>query len=328
MHPAFSVLFFTVTSGFGYGLLFCLFVAHLLGVQFTQQDLVTIAGIAFILFTLGLLSSTQHLANPKNAWRAFMRVRTSWLSREGVFALLGYPIFALGVYVLMKEYEYANLILLAGIILIIAIVYSTAMIYASLRTIPQWHNRWVVAGFLVFALSSGMLLFAQLCGWQFDYVGERSIYDMEWNASDRVYAALAYPTAVVLILAFGLVIKLMTFRVIGRPTRSSINSATSFSQAHVTLFDSGHSSKNFLQKEFMYEVGPKTTQLARRVALLLAFILPVMLLLAVTFGVMTLSTLAGPLGWVMIGSVYLGLLVERWLFFIEAKHVVRHFYGE
>ena len=41
----------------------------------------------------GLVSSTFHLANPRNAWRAMMRVRTSWLSREAVLAVVFFPAF-------------------------------------------------------------------------------------------------------------------------------------------------------------------------------------------------------------------------------------------
>ena len=48
--------------------------------------------IALGLIVFGLLSSTFHLANPKNAWRAFSRFRTSWLSREGVFAVVFMPL--------------------------------------------------------------------------------------------------------------------------------------------------------------------------------------------------------------------------------------------
>ncbi|NND00641.1 MAG: hypothetical protein HKN85_10710, partial [Gammaproteobacteria bacterium] len=31
--------------------------------------------------------------------------------------------------------------------------------------------------------------------------------------------------------------------------------------------------------------------------------------------------------WIAAGCLYLGLLLERWLFFVEARHVVRLYYG-
>ena len=97
MHPAFSVLIFTVTSGAGYGLLAWLGAGQLLG--FTQtltvNQQIVIGLMAMVLVSIGLASSTMHLANPKNAWRSFSRFRTSWLSREAVFAILLYPVAGL-----------------------------------------------------------------------------------------------------------------------------------------------------------------------------------------------------------------------------------------
>ncbi|MCB1757446.1 MAG: dimethyl sulfoxide reductase anchor subunit, partial [Gammaproteobacteria bacterium] len=89
MHPAISVIFFTVTSGAGYGMLALLALSRLFGLdlQLQPQQIAVIGGIGLLLITAGLISSTFHLANPKNAWRAFSRFRTSWLSREGVLAV-------------------------------------------------------------------------------------------------------------------------------------------------------------------------------------------------------------------------------------------------
>ena len=46
--------------------------------------------IALGLITVGLLSSTFHLGHPERAWRAFSQWRSSWLSREGVAAVITY----------------------------------------------------------------------------------------------------------------------------------------------------------------------------------------------------------------------------------------------
>ena len=65
----------------------------------------------------------------------------------------------------------------------------------------------------------------------------------------------------------------------------------------------------------MYEVGPKTKTLARR------------LVIGIGFGVSgVLMMLDAP--WGALICLYLGLLLERWLFFVEAKHVIRHFYDQ
>src|SRR4029077_14074320 len=98
MHPAYSVIVFTTASGAGYGLLIGLSAAILLG--FVPRDPVFgffALGTALALITIGLLTSTFHLGRPARAWRAVMQVGTSWLSREGVAALITYlPAAALG----------------------------------------------------------------------------------------------------------------------------------------------------------------------------------------------------------------------------------------
>ena len=97
MHPAFSVLVFTVMSGAGYGLITLLVLAQLFGLAQVQDGTVLLSAgvLSFLLISGGLVSSTLHLANPKNAWRAFSRFKTSWLSREAVFAILFYPFMLL-----------------------------------------------------------------------------------------------------------------------------------------------------------------------------------------------------------------------------------------
>ena len=243
------------------------------------------------------LSSTQHLANPKNAWRSFVRFRSSWLSREAVFAILGYPLFALTIWAMIQAWPplVVTVLLVMSVLLILVLVYCTAMIYASLKTIPQWNTKWVPLNFLIFAVLSGVLCLGVTVDWRHPWL-----------------------VIVSLVLLFiGFAAKLLYFRAIGQPTRSSINTATSFSQAQVTLFDAGHSSKNFSQREFIYEVGPKTARLARILALAFSFILPALL---IGWGG------GGAAGIAAVVCLYLGLLLERWLFFVEAKHVVRHYY--
>ncbi|MEK9531578.1 MAG: DmsC/YnfH family molybdoenzyme membrane anchor subunit, partial [Alphaproteobacteria bacterium] len=91
MNPAYSVILFTVLSGVGYGLLavlglLCLFSLNAASVLMNISVLL----ISLILITAGLVSSTSHLGRPERVWRALSQWRTSWLSREGVLAVLTY----------------------------------------------------------------------------------------------------------------------------------------------------------------------------------------------------------------------------------------------
>ena len=84
MHPAPSVIIFTTLSGLGFGLF-----------AFLGLGLPDVSGwVAFVFFAMayalscaGLLASTFHLGNPRNAIYAFSQWRSSWLSREGIINL-------------------------------------------------------------------------------------------------------------------------------------------------------------------------------------------------------------------------------------------------
>ena len=78
-----------------------------------------------------------------------------------------------------------------------------------------------------------------------------------------------------------------------------------------------HTQPNFIMREMGYRVARKHAQRLRKLALLFAFAVPIaMLLLSQMPGLAILGALLATL------SMALGLLIERWLFFAEAEHVV------
>jgi DMSO reductase anchor subunit len=305
MHPAFSVLIFTVTSGAGYGLLAWLGAGQLLGfTQTSTADQQIILGvIAMVLVSIGLLSSTMHLANPKNAWRSFSRFRTSWLSREAVFAILLYPVAAL--YAAAIFWQWASINVLAGLSIILALItlFSTSMIYASLKTIRQWNTPMVPTLFMAYALSSGGLLFLAVSGF-FGTLNPQLL------------------TVVMGLVLTTLALKLVYFFWQGKPQGATIQTATGFTQASVRLLDAGHSAPTFLNREFGYQITADKLLRLRIVMTLVAFILP----LGVMYWFMQGASVAMlSVAWCMMMA---GLLVERWLFFAEARHVVRLYQGD
>ena len=118
-------------------------------------------GLAFGLITVGLLSSTAHLGRPERAWRAFSQWRSSWLSREGVMAVATYVpagLLALG-WVLLERADgiFVALALLAAICAGVTL-YTTGMIYASLRTIRQWYQPLTAPIYIALGFASGAVL--------------------------------------------------------------------------------------------------------------------------------------------------------------------------
>lgn len=314
MHPALSVIFFTVTAGLGYGVVMLLVLVERFGLggAMTTNEFLVSAVIGLVAITAGLLSSTLHLANPKNAWRAFFRFRTSWLSREGVFAVVFYP-FALayfaGVYWAWPEWL-VGAFAVATFALAFVTVYSTGMIYACLRTIRQWNNSLTPTNYLLLSLAAGALLVLTL----------RASYGAEVIALGAVAIGL---------LATAAATKVIYYIWIGRPEGSTINTATGFTMARVRLLDVGHSAGTFLTDEFDYQVSRETILRRRALSLILGFAIPI----ALVATVIALVVLDGPQGLavgllpVALVSHYLGVAVERWLFFAEARHVVNLYHG-
>ena len=89
MHPSKSIIFFTVFSGTGYGILLCLsFLAFLTNINFDSNFRLNLIIASFVFISSGLLSSTLHLGHPERAWRSFSQWKSSWLSREGLAAVI------------------------------------------------------------------------------------------------------------------------------------------------------------------------------------------------------------------------------------------------
>src|SRR5215831_16144927 len=145
MKPSLSIIFFTVSSGAGLGLLSLVALVDLCPSQpLPARALGWGVGLALAFVVAGLASSTLHLAKPSNAWRAFSRFRSSWLSREAVFAAM-LVIIALGYWGTIASGAEGFLrvtLAIAVTVLSWIVVLCTAMIYASLKAIRQWHTRW------------------------------------------------------------------------------------------------------------------------------------------------------------------------------------------
>ena len=92
----------------------------------------------------------------------------------------------------------------------------------------------------------------------------------------------------------------------------------------VRQLDPPHSQANFVMREMGFAVARKHALKLRRIALVAGFLIPAALvLLALASG----GFLAGFALFLAVLSSALGLVVERWLFFAEAQHVVTLYYG-
>ncbi len=309
MHPAYSVIIFTTASGAGYGLLFLLGLADIIGLDIRGRWFMPVSlTLALGLVTVGLLSSTFHLGRPERAWRAFSQWRSSWLSREGVAAVVTFV--PAGILWLLTLFGDANsaAVLIMGLLaaaLSVVTVYCTAMIYASLTTIRQWHSSWVPPVYLVLALASGAVLLVCLTAL--------------FGGSTYVPGIIA---VVALLAAYSF--KLRYWLGIDTEEKThTMQAATGLENARQIA--PPHTSENYVMKEMGYRVARKHARKLRRLAALLAFVLPAIVCLIAAFTGGTLATICGL---VAVASCATGLAMERWLFFAEAQHVVTLYYGE
>jgi DMSO reductase anchor subunit len=300
MHPAFSVIVFTTLSGFGYGL------AAALGLFQPDPSLLAVKFghvLAFLAIAGGLLSSTLHLGNPQRAWRAFSQWRSSWLSREGVLAVVTFvPLTAqTGLAVLFDT----TIGWLGFVVAVMAgvTVYATSMIYASLKTVNAWHNPITNTCYLLFAASGGLLGMAALSA----FTGAMSRF--------VVLAIVA--------LAATFIAKALWFRALDHESGPSTpESATGLGfLGKVRLLERPHMGENYLTREMGFRIARKHARKLRLISYALGLVLPVLLLLVMAASGMVFF------GVVALLSHLAGVMTERWLFFAEAKHAVSVYYG-
>ncbi|MDF1734396.1 MAG: dimethyl sulfoxide reductase anchor subunit [Minwuia sp.] len=303
MKPAFSVICFTVLSGTGYGLVVWLALSTLL-----QRDpAVAMIGypLAFIMISAGLLSSTLHLKSPARARFALSQWRTSWLSREGIAALLTFlPLLAVhwGLFVNGAHWHLAAVLAAIGSL---ATVFCTGMIYQTIRAVRAWATPMTSAAYLLAAFTGGGVFWLAL--------------QMTGGASVSTPAALIIGLALVGLM----VIRHFWWRNLAAPSTSTVATATGLGgPGTVSLFERPHVTENWLTEEMGFRVARKHAARLRGISQLLT-ILPLAILLLVIMGAADM-----PLPATVIAVLFLtGTFLDRWLFFAEARHTVRLYYG-
>ena len=282
----------------------------------------------------GLISSLGHLGKPQRVWRALSQWRSSWLSREGVCAILTFipAIAIIGHWIvdasvtlpsrgpdpwyLLRSDALIEQSLGIALALGSAItVFCTANIYSCLKPVRAWHNKLVVPTFLLIAIYSGLLLAwiaFVLPGWMFfgrvNYLHQTQL--LFWT--------------LIVVSAIVAVLKLSYWTRIDEPSKLTTGDATGLGYlGNVRSFEHPHTEENYLTHEMGFRIARKHSRKLRLICLIAGFAVPGILAL--------LSLLVPDLGfvaaWIALFSGLLGIFIERWLFFAEAKHAVMLYYG-
>ena len=311
MHPAYSVIFFTTASGAGYGLLIWLVLRDVLGSAAINTQTSGLGLVfALMLISAGLLSSMGHLGRPERAWRAFSQWRTSWLSREGVLAMATFVpagLLAAGWLLVGEPGRIWSLLGLLAAGLALATVWATGMIYQSLTPIRAWSQPSVAPIYVLLALATGgvlTLLVLRLTG--------------------EEPAGLDWITAAMLLLALALK-RHYWASIDGRERSLTPGDATGLGRfGAVRVLEPPHTQANFVMREMGYTIARKHALKLRALVLWPGLALALFcIMLSLALSPLAATLLTG----VATVAVALGVVVERWLFFAEAQHVVSLYYG-
>ncbi len=297
MHPAPSVILFSTLSGLGFGLLAFLGLGMPAPTGFSAFVWFT---LAYLLAVGGLIASTFHLGHPERAMKAFKQWRSSWLSREGICAVVALIVMAIyGAGLVFADTRFTLLGYL-GAVLSVGTVFTTAMIYTQIRTVPRWHNLTTPFMFLSLCIAGGALL------------------------SGRV--SLAIPLLVIAAVAQ------IAHWVVGdkafAKSGTTIATATGLgARGDVRAFEPPHTGTNYLLKEFVYVIGRKHATKLRIIALVLMAVVPLVALTLTQTDAVS-GVVVHLFAAIAVISHLVGVFAARWLFFAQAEHVVGLYYGK
>ena len=292
MKPATSLIIFTVLSGFGFGLLFWL---NLNLHSHTYFSSTISFPLAFLISVIGLISSSFHLGNPQRALLAFTQWRSSWLSREAVLAVVTLSISFINSVLILVYGVYLNWLGFIASGFCLLTIFSTAMIYTQMKTVPRWNMKITPILFLLYGTvgSSIILNIGILSATLFIILGSVQIFT--WRIGDQQFKKL-----------------------------SSIGTATGLSKNNnlVRMLEPPHTGSNYLMKEMIHIVAQKYIHKLRWISLILLSLIPTILSLVASidsnnyFILLIITALIN----------LIGTLISRWLFFSEAEHVVGLYY--
>lgn len=310
MHPAFSVIFLTTLIGVAQGLFTALMIGQTYeltnsGLSFGNDFYMK--GAALVLFFMGggLIASFFHLGRPERAWRSATMWRTSWLSRE----VIAIPFFMLVTFVyayLQYTGAQTNSTLLVGLIGVIAsfiLFYCTGMIYACLTFLREWATPLTIVNFILFGTASGFTFAAFYAA-----ISAPALID--------IYASFA-----IVLTVLGLATRIWTLRRnAALKPKTTTQTAIGAHHQKVKQVSQGQMGGSYNTREFFHHKTAGTVKKVKAAFLILAFPVPIVLLL---LGMSTDSSIVLLLAFV---TQYVGLLAERWYFFVQVNHPQNIYY--
>jgi DMSO reductase anchor subunit len=311
MHPAISVIFFTVLSGAGFGMLTIIGLDLTPGFSLSDNpvSVFVISAIGVGMAVAGLISSTFHLGRPQKAWRAFSQWRSSWLSREAIGAVATLGLY--GIYALVWMITGERVVWLGYLVGIGSIftVFTTSMIYAQMKTVPHWNTALTPVVYLLFAVSTG-------------YLSVAGLGIPNADSGNSLMMGIVVLMAAWAAKVFWWQRAKETSFSNSKTAVSSVASATGLGKiGKVRLLERPHTGPNYLTREMVHVIGRKHAWRLKLISMIVAGLVPLIIVFLTMLDFL-------PQGALLFAALVMiaGLFAERWLFFAEAEHSVSLYY--
>ena len=308
MHPSKSIIFFTVISGTGYGIFIgLLFNILFMEISYSLNYKLFISLVSFLMIVLGLLSSTLHLGHPERAWRAFSQWKSSWLSREGLVSVITFFPMVLFYYFWINNINGYVFLLTILCIFSLLTIFCTGQMYATLKTIPSWNNSLVTPIYIFNGITVGSLF----------------VYSINFYFN---YSTFLYEKFIIITIILNLLLKISYWILIRQKTDTNIQTAVGIKSKNISFFEGPHTGKNYLTTEMINKSNNKNNNFLRLTFCILTFIIPLYMINQYSTLIADQFILKLSMIFVFILAL-VGMIIERYLFFIQSKHVVGLYYG-
>ena len=308
MHPSKSIIFFTVISGTGYGIFIgLLFNILFIEISYSLNYKLFISLVSFLMIVLGLLSSTLHLGHPERAWRAFSQWKSSWLSREGLVSVITFFPMVLFYYFWINNINGYVFLLIILCIFSLLTIFCTGQMYATLKTIPSWNNSLVTPIYIFNGITVGSLF----------------VYSINFYFNYNIFL---YEKFIIITIILNLLLKISYWILIRQKTDTNIQTAVGIKSKNISFFEGPHTGKNYLTTEMINKSNNKNNNLLRLTFCILTFIIPLYMINQYSTLIADQFILKLSMIFVFILAL-VGMIIERYLFFIQSKHVVGLYYG-
>ena len=308
MHPSKSIIFFTVISGTGYGIFIgLLFNILFMEISYSLNYKLFISLVSFLMIVLGLLSSTLHLGHPERAWRAFSQWKSSWLSREGLVSVITFFPMVLFYYFWINNINGYVFLLIILCIFSLLTIFCTGQMYATLKTIPSWNNSLVTPIYIFNGITVGSLF----------------VYSINFYFNYNIFL---YEKFIIITIILNLLLKISYWILIRQKTDTNIQTAVGIKSKNISFFEGPHTGKNYLTTEMINKSNNKNNNFLRLTFCILTFIIPMYMINQYSTLIVDQFILKLSMIFVFILAL-VGMIIERYLFFIQSKHVVGLYYG-